>query len=212
MKIIKPAILVYDEQEFDRQLAFAQTYTNSIDIDIIDWAKVDNHTINTHTALSHDYDFELNFDLMQDYPSISIDKLIDDYRVNNIIINVDNKENLAELISKVKIAQKNVGISINPQNDIENYYHLFPILDIIQIMTVIPGMQGNPFLNERLQLAKLIKEYGFNGLIGVDGGINLQTIKYINEYPIDLISVGSALSKADDPKLNFEKLNNIINN
>jgi ribulose-phosphate 3-epimerase len=98
------------------------------------------------------------------------------------------------------------GISINPEDHFYNIVPFIPEVELIQIYTIMPGAQGQPFLPERLKLIPLLRQFGFTGLIGIDGGVNLKTISLIKEYQPDILSVGSAIMHAEDPVAAYKEL------
>lgn len=203
---IHPAPLVHNLTELKRQIKNIEQYTTEVDIDIVDWSKTFAKTVNVAEALSIKTDIKLNFDLMMEYPKQAIKLLIHDQRVQTIIINPRLKEDLNQQLQTIIAAGKKTGLSINPENDVADFVYLFPKLDLIQIFTVEPGAQNMPFLNQRLDQTQRLRQLGFQGKIGIDGGVNLKTLPLIKKYPIDIVSVGSALSKAEDPKKVYKQL------
>jgi len=196
---INPAILVTNISDLLIQATSLMDVVSEIDIDIINWSRTNTKTIDVHTALNNKIPLKMNFDLMMDRPKESIKELIYDKRVKTIIINSECKDNIEELIDLIHYYKKRAGMSINPNNDLDVVEPYIKVLDLIEIYTIEPGAQGNSFLPERLDLAPNLKMMGFEGLIETDGGTNLDTIGVFKQYPIDILSVGSYLSKAKDP-------------
>jgi len=196
---INPAILVTNVSDLLIQASSLADVVTELDIDIIDWSRTKSRTIDVHTALNNKIPLKLNFDLMMDRPKDAVKELIYDNRVKTIIINPECKDNIEELIDLIHHFKKRAGMSINPNNDIDIVEPYLNELDLIEIFTIEPGAQGNQFLPERLDLAPNLKMIGFKGQIETDGGVNLDTIGIFKQYPIDILSVGSYLSKAKDP-------------
>ena len=110
------------------------------------------------------------------------------------------------------IRDKNVcaGIAINPDTD-ENRLHPFlDILDYILVMSVFPGKGGQTFIPETLNKMKNIVSMRENRniIIGVDGGVNMNTISTIFSTKIDVAIVGSGLFKAQDVIQRYQELLN----
>ena len=108
----------------------------------------------------------------------------------------DTQKDFIDLIHHYK---KNAGLSLNPNNSVYQISPYLKSVDLIQIYTIEPGAQGMPFLPHRLELLHEVKQLGFTGLLEADGGFDKSTWKVFRNYPIDIISVGSAISRADDP-------------
>ncbi len=93
------------------------------------------------------------------------------------------------------------GLVINPREDVgvvASQYDLNTI-SIIQIMTVTPGPQGQPFIPEALQKIEQLRKMGFRSKIYLDGAINEKTIPIITslKYKPDVLCPGSYLAKTD---------------
>ena len=70
------------------------------------------------------------------------------------------------------------------------------LIHYVLIMSVFPGKGGQEFIQEVLN--KIPYLYDKNVLIGIDGGINDESIKYLNNYQIDNIVRGSFICMRDD--------------
>ena len=81
-------------------------------------------------------------------------------------------------------------------------------------MSVSPGFGGQGFIEDTLLKMKNINDLCKKNrlrneiIIGVDGGVNLSTIKKVYETGIDVTVVGSGLYKADDIVERFNELEN----
>ena len=107
-----------------------------------------------------------------------------------------------KVIQVIKDNGKKAGIVINPQTSIESIKYLLPKLDYVLIMTVNPGFGGQKFIPEMLEkieeLAKIREDKGYNFLIEVDGGINIETSKACRDKGADLLVCGSFLFGASN--------------
>lgn len=207
---IHPAPLVTKFSDLLLQISALEEVKPHFDVDIVDWVRTKIQTITVDEALAANTKCKLTFDLMLDFPGSAVKKLVLDERVTTIILNIDAQENLHDLIDFIHFHKKEAGISINPET---NFYQIVPFLaevDIIQIFTVEPGAQGNPFLSERLELITDLKQFGYTEKIGVDGGINMSNIADVAKYGVDIFSVGSAISRSDDPIKAYKQLTEIL--
>lgn len=196
---IHPAPLVQKYSDLLLQISALESLNPHFDIDIVNWGRTQMQTISVDEALQANTKCNLTFDLMLDYPEVEVKKLVLEKRVQAIILNIDAQENLHDLIDLVHFHKKQVGISINPDT---HFYQIVPFiaeLDIIQIFTVEPGAQGNPFLEKRLKLIASLRQFGYTEKISVDGGVNLSNLLKIAKLGVDICSVGSAISKSDNP-------------
>ena len=76
-------------------------------------------------------------------------------------------------------------------------------------MSVYPGKGGQEFIPSILN--KIPYLYDKNVLIGIDGGINDSSIKYLKDYQIDNIVSGSFICLSDNYDEQINKLKNVSN-
>ncbi len=208
---IHPAILVDNKTDLRQQMDSAQTFTDKVDVDIIDWTRTTGKTLSVSEILeAQTGQLALYFDLMMDHPGKVLPLLFKDKRVRLISLNLALKDDIYALIKEIREHGVFVGISVNPEGVLSDFADLLEIVENVQIMTVEPGQQGNPFLPQRLELVREIDATEFNGTIEVDGGISPEDLDQIIEYPLDIVSVGSAISKATDPGAVFRQMQDKI--
>lgn len=93
-----------------------------------------------------------------------------------------------------------MGVAISPEVRVREHMSTLIFFETIQIMTVQPGAQGNPFLPNMLKKITHLRELGYNGRIVLDGGISditLPTVLNEKLWP-DAICPGSYFSKQPD--------------
>ena len=114
------------------------------------------------------------------------------------------------LVQVIRDNEKKAGIVLNPQTPIESIKYLLPKLDYVLIMTVNPGFGGQKFISEMLEkieeLAKIREDKGYNFLIEVDGGINIETSKACRDKGADLLVCGSFLFGASNKEKTLGEL------
>lgn len=209
-KRINPAILVETFNEFEKQVDVLLSITNEFDLDLIDWKRADKKTLPAVEAIELNRFVRVNCDIMMDDPRETVDILIKSKFPKRIIVNLESKYPVKPLLEKIKAANFEAGVSMNPECKPQDTVQYFPYCDLIQIMTIEPGRQGNPFIESRLSVSLELRDLGFDGLIEVDGSINESTIPIVKKFPIDVLSVGSALSKAVDPVAKYKELENLL--
>lgn len=105
---------------------------------------------------------------------------------------------IMNLINYIKSNGVKVGIAINPETDVKVLDEYLKYLDLILVMSVTPGRGGQKFIPSSIDkinyLNNVKKEFGYNYLISVDGGINLDTIKFVKT---DIAVIGSYLTSGN---------------
>ncbi|MBQ1615553.1 MAG: ribulose-phosphate 3-epimerase [Selenomonas sp.] len=106
------------------------------------------------------------------------------------------------IIQQIKAAGCKVGIALNPGTPLSMIEEILPEVDMVLIMTVNPGFGGQKFISSQLEkihmLYHTIKDMGFTCDIEVDGGINAETSKLVQEAGANVLVAGSAIYGADD--------------
>ncbi len=135
-------------------------------------------------------------------------KVIDDYASLNaycMTFHVDINDDLNKVIDKTKSYGIKVGLAINPDTRIYTILPYINDIDLVLVMSVVPGEGGQAFIKDVVkkidELKALQRKYKY--VINVDGGINNETIKLVNS---DMIVSGSYITMSDNFNENINKL------
>ena len=122
-------------------------------------------------------------------------------------------ETLFEVILYIKSKGVRAGVALNPATEVDSIVNILPKVDMVLVMSVVPGKSGQAFMPSILPkiefLNKVRKEKGYDFFIEVDGGINENTIRYVKSAGVDVAVVGSAMYKAEDKKSFIQKLKSL---
>lgn len=178
-----------------------KTDVDYIHVDVMDGKYVKGKTMSFNDLSSIGYYTQKRLDVhfMVQKPL----KYIDDYASLNVFCmsyHLDIKNNLDEVIDRTKMYGIKVGLVLNPDDDVEKIYPYLDKIDLVLIMTVIPGLPGQELIKDVLPkistLKEKIKKEKRNILISVDGGINLDNKKLLHD--VDILVSGSCITKSDD--------------
>lgn len=110
---------------------------------------------------------------------------------------------LRETLELIKSYGVKCGAVVNPDVPVENIFPVFPLCDMVLIMSVFPGYGGQKFIESAIEKIKSAREYA--ATIGkpdmdieVDGGINLLTAPRAAAAGANVLVAGSALFGAPD--------------
>jgi ribulose-phosphate 3-epimerase len=105
------------------------------------------------------------------------------------------------------------GISLNPDTPIEKILPLIPCTDLVLIMSVFPGFEGQSFIPTVLDKVQKLNHHPLrkNFLIEIDGGINKETIQKAAESGVDIFVAGSAVFKSNDSVQAIQELKILCN-
>ena len=125
-------------------------------------------------------------------------KYIDIYKKLNPLFITFHYEAVTDVLDAINYIKKfniKVGLSIKPSTKVEEIIPYLPYLDLVLVMSVEPGLGGQQFIMDTINKIKKLKELKGNYLIEVDGGINDNTIKLVNDA--DIVVVGSYITSGD---------------
>lgn len=180
-----------------------------IHMDVMDGKFVSQNTLSYQELreLSSFSNKKLDVHLMMDNPEEYINNIKDLNNIENITIHLEIDKDIKKILSMIKSLDIKRGISIKPNTDINKLLPYLNDIDLILVMTVEPGLGGQPFIETstaRLkEIKKLIKDKDI--LIEVDGGINSNTINLVKDA--DIVVVGSYITCSDDP---ISKINSLL--
>ena len=184
-----------------------------IHVDVMDGHFVPNLTIGPPVIKTLRKHTKVPFDV---HLMISpVHKYIKDYAdagADIITFHPETSANLDETISLIKSLNKLVGVSLNPDKDINLIEDKLKDIDLVLIMSVYPGFGGQKFIPDvlgKIKKLKYIKEknnYKFD--IEVDGGINFSNSKEVLNAGANILVSGTTIFKENNGniKKNIETL------
>ena len=111
-----------------------------------------------------------------------------------------------EIIKNIKSNKCKAGIAIHPSIKMNDITRFLDKIDLVVIMTVVPGFGGQRFMQSQvkkiLELKKIKEEKKLNFEIEIDGGINFETAKICRESGADVLVAGSYIFS--DIKKNYK--------
>ena len=126
-----------------------------------------------------------------------------------ITFHIEATEDIEKYINLIRSFGIKVGLAINPDTDIEVLKPYLPMIDLVLVMSVVPGYGGQEFIPETINKLKQLKQYinknKLNVLINIDGGINNKNINKIKPL-VDMVVSGSYITNSDDYQLQINTL------
>jgi ribulose-phosphate 3-epimerase len=114
-----------------------------------------------------------------------------------VIFHVEADDDPDAVIDAIRAAGKQPGIAINPETPAESVHPYLERLEMLLVMTVHPGFGGQAFIHDVMpklrSLAAEIERRGLELPIGIDGGVNAETIGEAHAAGGEVLVVGSAL-------------------
>lgn len=205
---VAPSVIAADQARLgDEVKKVEKAGADLLHIDIMDGSFVPNITIGPDVvkALDSVTDLPLDVHLMINEPQKYIQAFAQagaDY----ITFHIEAcKNNAQKIISQIKAKGKKAGISLNPATPLTKIKPLLKALDLVLVMSVVPGFSGQKFMPGVVPKIKALRKM-FKGDIAVDGGINVDTAGYAVAAGADILACGSYVFCARNPGRAIEKL------
>ena len=112
----------------------------------------------------------------------------------NVTFHVEVIDDPAHAAREIRKLGCNVGITLNPATPVEKLWPAIELVDVVLIMSVVPGFGGQKFMPEVLpKVREARKRLRPDQRLEIDGGINAETIGAARKAGVEWFVVGSAL-------------------
>jgi ribulose-phosphate 3-epimerase len=105
-------------------------------------------------------------------------------------------------LQQIKGRDMQAGLVFNPDRDVQVDPACWPLLDILMLMSVVPGKGGQSFITATLDkiatTRNMLLQHSSTACLAVDGGVKVNNIQQIASAGADYFVVGSGLFAADD--------------
>ncbi len=124
--------------------------------------------------------------------------------VNMISIHVEREGavDLHATLAAIRAAGLHCGLAVNPATPVEKALPYLDELDMVLIMSVVPGFGGQSFMAEVLDKVRVLAEErakrGLSFIIQMDGGIGPAQAPLCKDAGADCLVAGSSTFKAPD--------------
>lgn len=174
-----------------------KTAIDYIHVDVMDGEFVSNETLDFNRLRNYFYDNKKNLDVHLMVKNVKL--YVELYSLLNpkyITFHIENGNTL-ELINYVKNKNIRVGLAVNPDTDVDMIKPFLDKVDLILVMSVVPGRGGQSFIELSLDKIRKIRRLNKDIVISVDGGINNINIKKIKEAGASMSVIGSYITNND---------------
>ncbi len=151
-------------------------------------------------------DFILDCHLMIEKP----ERYLEDFKnagADILTVHQEATIHLQRTLAEIRRLGMKAGVSLNPSTSEETLKYIMDDLDLILIMSVNPGFGGQSYIesvNEKIKrVRKMIDESERDIILEVDGGVNKDNIKELENLGVDLFVAGSAAFKNSDIEKNI---------
>ena len=199
---LTPSLLAADLLNLGREID--QMVKNGIDqmhLDVMDAHFVPNLSFGPSFCRAIHRQFpalKIDVHLMMDNPEQYLETFLA-YGASSVIVHREVFHDPDAIVRKIHEKGALAGLSIKPATPVKALLHWLDETDIVLIMTVEPGFGGQKFMPDQIEKIRTLRQAGYQGMIAVDGGVNLDNAPLLKEAGANWLIMGTSYFRAEDP-------------
>ena len=209
---VAPSILSADFSKLDNEIKDVEKAgAELIHIDVIDGHFVPNITVGPLIVKAARKSTQLPLDvhLMIENPDNFIQSFTE-AGADIITVHVEACIYLQRTVQLIRSLNISPGVVLNPSTPLSALDYILDDIDMVLLMSVNPGFEGQSFIPSVLSKIRHLKEIIQNKNnpidIEIDGGVKPDNAKEIREAGVNIIVAGSAVFHSSDYKESINKI------
>ncbi len=209
MAQIVPTVTAYSQLEYDQQVQRIAPFTKRVHLDLMDGEFAPTTSVPLKDLWWPHSFHEVDVHMMYQRPMEHLEALIH-LQPHMVIIHVETMFHHMHFAAELHKENIKVGLSIMPDTPVANIEQIINSFDHLLIFSGNLGHYGGHANLDLLEKVQQAKAHHPDLEIGWDGGINLENAKQLADGGIDVLNVGGAVQKADNPALAYKQLTELI--
>ena len=201
---VAPSLLACDFARLEEEIRTVEKAgAEFLHLDVMDGHFVDNITFGPVLVKAIDRlaTVPLDTHLMIENPDRYLGPFLD-AGADILTIHVEASHDVRRDLRAIRARGRKAGLSLNPATPIAEVEPFLEELDLLLVMSVVPGFGGQSFMAEILpnvtQAAKLRERLGLTFAIEIDGGINPETAARARSAGAEILVAGTAIFRTPD--------------
>ena len=201
---IVPTILTDNKVDYRKQVERINVFTRRVQIDVTDGVFAPAATLDvTNVWWPKNWDADLH--LMAAKPSEHLDTILK-LSPSLCILHAEAGEDLIPSFSALKDAGIKTGLALVASTFPGSVKRYIDVVDHVLIFAGQLGRQGSPADMMQMEKIPLIRNMKPEVEIGWDGGVIMSNVRALAHADLDIINVGSAISKSENPAAVFQQM------
>ncbi len=210
MAIICPTVTASNPHEYREQVERLTPFAKRIHLDFMDGLFTTNKSIELSKVwLPHEHGISCDLHLMYMRPDLYMNE-IKHIKPSLVIIHAEGHGDFVKLADQLHYLNIKVGVALLPQTPVKRIAAALKDIDHVLIFSGDLGHFGGKANLALLKKAVELKRLKPGLEVGWDGGINKHNVAHLVHSGIDVLNVGSAIQRAENPKTAYEKLHNLL--
>ncbi|MCQ2551045.1 MAG: ribulose-phosphate 3-epimerase [Clostridia bacterium] len=200
--LLAPSILSADFSQLKNEVDKIRE-ADLIHVDVMDGHFVPNISFGAAVMKSLCGKTNLPFDvhLMIENPDKYLEDFVTD-QTQYICVHQETCPHLDRTLKHIKEQGVKAAVALNPSTPLTMIEEVLSQVDMVLIMSVNPGFGGQKFIESSVEKVRKLddirREKGYDFLIEVDGGVNLDNAPLLIDAGTDILVAGSAVFKANN--------------
>lgn len=207
--VIAPAILAESTDQYKQLMERIQAFAERVHIDICDGEFAPAFTVAANQVW-WPANWQADIHAMVARPSEHVDQLIA-LKPSLIIFHAEVAEDLIPLVQKIQGSGIKAGVALQRPTVPATVAALIQQVDHVMLFSGDLGHYGGTASMMQLEKARLVRAIKPSVEIGWDGGVVIENAYSLSQGGVDVLNVGGALARSNDPATTYKNLVEEVN-